>query len=182
MMMEKEYVYIMKFSNCIKIGYTTRPIKKRIAEVENASGKLVEDIFYISGSREIESKMHSIYSDYRGKGEYFFVSYDEAVERLKKFKPTPTSEHDNILSTTMKQCAYAKNYISLKNVFDDIEKQGHVLPKNLYNKIRSGKLDFQTLALFLEQVGCEIIFREKSNLEQSTSYFISKFTNEKLNI
>lgn len=168
------WVYILKFDNRIKIGYTTRTIEKRIKEIENTSGERVEDFFYTNAPQSIERELHIIYKAYRTVGEYFLVSYDDAVNTLLKIAPTQTSKNQNAFSNSLKVCYYMNDYQYLSDFLKDIESQGHILPSNVKNKIRLGTLDFKTIAIFLECLGYEIIFQKKkdnSALDRK-SYFL----------
>lgn len=81
-------VYLLKMDNdTVKIGITDS-IKKRIPQIEHASGNFVLEgyhtkKFYNTVAREIESLMHERFEQYRKVGEYFYITLDAAREKLQ---------------------------------------------------------------------------------------------------
>lgn len=80
--MKYEYVYILQFSDKIKIGYTQN-IKQRFAALQTGSGEKILNSYYVYGTRQIEKQMHNIFYNDRTIGEYFTISFDKAVKTLK---------------------------------------------------------------------------------------------------
>ena len=82
------YVYILLANdNTIKIGITTNPLI-RIRQIENASGKQIEDVYIskpCSNYSDIEIDIHNFFNKYRLKGEWFNCQFDKAVKKLKTY-------------------------------------------------------------------------------------------------
>jgi hypothetical protein len=56
---------------CIKIGFTTRSVQKRIAEMQTGhAGKLIE-LCVLHGTRDLEGQLHNQFKNYRVNGEWF---------------------------------------------------------------------------------------------------------------
>ena len=79
-------VYVLLLRDKVKIGATNSP-KKRIMQVESQIGERVEDIFVtraIEDYLDLEKQCHRSLSKYRGLGEWFYMSFDDAVLVVKE--------------------------------------------------------------------------------------------------
>lgn len=86
-----------------KIGYTRRPIEKRIREFKtgNASDIYLVDSFQSEWGTKIESQLHRIYKSKKIGGEWFDLTDDE----IEKFQTNCQKIHDN-LTLISKQNTY----------------------------------------------------------------------------
>lgn len=86
-----------------KIGYTRRPIEKRIREFKtgNASDIYLVDSFQSEWGTKIESQLHRIYKSKKIGGEWFDLDSDE----IEKFQINCQRIHDN-LTLISKQNTY----------------------------------------------------------------------------
>jgi hypothetical protein len=77
-----------------KIGYTRRPIEKRIREFKtgNASDIYLVDSFQSEWGTKIEAMLHKIYKLKKINGEWF----DLDEEDIKKFNTHCSSIHNNL--------------------------------------------------------------------------------------
>jgi hypothetical protein len=77
-----------------KIGYTRRPIEKRIKEFKtgNASDIYLVDSFQSEWGTKIESQLHRIYKSKKIGGEWFDLSQEE----IDKFKGNCERIHNNL--------------------------------------------------------------------------------------
>lgn len=135
-----EFVYIVKFSDCIKIGYTTN-IKKRFSSIETSSGREILDKYYVYGNRKLEKLMHEIYKNHRfSKGEFFKVSFDDAVSTLKRL-------------TTKKE----------QKINPILEKynNGTYSEKDVIHHIRTEKIRFIDAIHILESLNYDIVFKNR---------------------
>ena len=81
------YNYVMQNENgLVKIGIS-KQIDIRQKTLEHASGYNIVKVFYIKSKRKahiVESELHEIFSEYRKLGEWFELSFKEAVATTKK--------------------------------------------------------------------------------------------------
>lgn len=84
---KKGYVYILEWSNkLIKIGRTKNPYK-RIEAIRTQSPVELKQTYIseeISNYEEVEIKLHNFFSNSRKHGEYFMITFDIAVGKLKE--------------------------------------------------------------------------------------------------
>lgn len=100
-----EFVYIIQFSNRIKIGYT-KNIRNRFNSLQNGSGEKIYNSFYVYGNEALEKQMHTIFQKDRIMGEYFNTYFDVAINTLKslvqkkdlKINPIIKKYNDGLLS------------------------------------------------------------------------------------
>lgn len=88
-------VYLLKNQeDHYKIGYSTRPARQRIKELETGSSSSIWLIYEFKSdyARKIEAALQSFYSSYKSEGggkEWFNLPHDEALkfeERAKKIE------------------------------------------------------------------------------------------------
>jgi hypothetical protein len=89
------YVYLAcDDTGLVKIGVSVNPLQ-RLAAIETTSGRAITRR-YIShmheGYRETERALHETFKEYRFVGEWFRISFDEAVSSLKNLDITPVTE------------------------------------------------------------------------------------------
>ena len=77
-----EFVYIIQFSNRIKIGYT-KNIRNRFNSLQNQSGEKIYNSSHVYGNEALEKQMHTIFQKDRIMGEYFNTYFDVAINTLK---------------------------------------------------------------------------------------------------
>lgn len=67
------WVYFIREANngAIKIGYTTRPMKHRLAELQSATPHQLAVQAIVPGTREAESQLHERFAVWRLSGEWF---------------------------------------------------------------------------------------------------------------
>lgn len=100
-------VYLLKMDNdTVKIGITDS-IKKRIPQIEHASGNFVLEGYHTmkllkSVASGIETLMHETFAQYRKKGEYFYITLNEARAKLEK--------HGKLIHFTPKNIPQKKNF------------------------------------------------------------------------
>lgn len=73
---QKPYVYVLhaEDSGLTKIGFSRR-VNKRISEISRMSGGKLNLIAKIPADRELETKLHQKYYNYRSHGEWFSLNY-----------------------------------------------------------------------------------------------------------
>jgi predicted GIY-YIG superfamily endonuclease len=84
--MQKKQVYIIfnELLNLIKIGVTNN-IPRRLRQLECSSGCKLELYYHtepIYNATKIEKSLHQYFNLKRKEGEYFFISAEEAKEKL----------------------------------------------------------------------------------------------------
>ena len=72
-------VYIIKQSDYVKIGYTSR-FKTRLYQLQNASPVKLEVLALIKGDKVDEKNYHDAFKHLSSNGEWFF--YNDEIERL----------------------------------------------------------------------------------------------------
>jgi len=84
---EDVYNYVMKNENgLVKIGIS-KDIDTRQNTLEHTSGYKIIDIFYTKPKRKaliVEAELHRYFSNYRKLGEWFYLEFDDAVEKTKE--------------------------------------------------------------------------------------------------
>lgn len=77
-----------------KIGYTRRPVEKRIKEFKtgNASDIYVVDSFHSQWGTKIEAHLHKIYKSKKIEGEWFYLNEEDILDFTKNCKRI----HDNL--------------------------------------------------------------------------------------
>lgn len=80
-------VYAILFDDeSVKIGVSKDP-KKRINTISHASGKKIVKSWFsdlLENAFDVEHKVHKRFSEKRLKGEYFRISYTDALEAIAK--------------------------------------------------------------------------------------------------
>ncbi|EOT8359203.1 GIY-YIG nuclease family protein [Escherichia coli] len=86
---QKSYVYVLhaEDSGLTKIGFSRRG-NKRISEISRMSGGKLNLIAKIPADRELETKLHQKYYNYRSHGEWFSLNRCH----LKELKEMPGNE------------------------------------------------------------------------------------------
>ena len=86
---QKSYVYVLhaEDSGLTKIGFSRR-VNKRISEISRMSGGKLNLIAKIPADRELETKLHQKYYNYRSHGEWFSLNRCH----LKELKEIPGNE------------------------------------------------------------------------------------------
>jgi hypothetical protein len=87
-----------------KIGYTRRPIEKRIKEIKTGNGSdiYLVDSFMSKWGTKIESQMHKTFLSKKINGEWFDLSDDDVKSFLSKCRKT----HDMIELITTNSTYY----------------------------------------------------------------------------
>lgn len=82
------YNYVMKNENgLVKIGIS-KDVDVRQKTLEHSSGYEIVEIFYTKPMRKaniVEKELHNFFQKSRKLGEWFYVDYDEAVQKTKEF-------------------------------------------------------------------------------------------------
>jgi predicted GIY-YIG superfamily endonuclease len=84
---QKAFVYIIQFDNKnLKIGFSSNPIK-RLRSLETQSGNLITKrlLLKFNSKKEAlaqEKKLHQQFSEFRKHGEYFNISFEEAIKQI----------------------------------------------------------------------------------------------------
>ena len=80
-------VYVILFDDeSVKIGVSKDP-KKRINTISHSSGKKIVESWFsdlLENAFDVEHKAHKRFSEKRLKGEYFRISYTDALEAIAK--------------------------------------------------------------------------------------------------
>lgn len=78
--MPKVYLMNMLGTDFYKIGYTARPISKRLSEVQVGcpTQVIVEDTYESDNAQKIECAMHNKFKAYKSSGEWFELPRREA--------------------------------------------------------------------------------------------------------
>ena len=84
--LKNKYLYVLEFTNgTVKIGITKEK-ERRMKAISSASGMdLVRSFFTekIDNVQNLETELHRHFSDARLNGEFFDISFEEAVEEVK---------------------------------------------------------------------------------------------------
>lgn len=83
-----EYVYVLEFPDCVKIGYSTR-IDSRIKQVESTVGHKATNAYYRVATRDTETAMHGFFKSRRISGEFFAIPFNEAKKALRDMVRNP---------------------------------------------------------------------------------------------
>lgn len=67
------YVFRILESDVVKIGFTTRDPKDRLAEVQAGLPHILEIALVLRGSYNLESELHARFKGYRIRGEWFLA-------------------------------------------------------------------------------------------------------------
>lgn len=85
--LKNKYLYVLEFSNgTVKIGITKEK-EKRMKAISSASGMDVTRSYFtekIDNVQNLETEIHKNFKDKRLNGEFFSVSFEEAVSEVKK--------------------------------------------------------------------------------------------------
>ena len=88
---KKGYVYILEWANnLVKIGRTKKPYK-RIDALRTQSPIELKQTYIseeIPNYEEVELKLHDFFSKSRKHGEYFTITFEKAVKKLKEISKT----------------------------------------------------------------------------------------------
>lgn len=82
------YVYVAKFRNRIKIGFTTIP-RDRAIGLYRQTGEMFEGIFFcghFTCGLSIEKALHNLFNAERITTEWFMTDFNSACDELRKFK------------------------------------------------------------------------------------------------
>lgn len=84
---ENIYNYVMKNENgLVKIGISC-DVDCRQNTLEHASGYKIADVFFIKPKKKaslVENELHKFFKKQRKLGEWFYISFDEAVKKTKE--------------------------------------------------------------------------------------------------
>lgn len=89
-----EYLYILsrrEEKDVLKIGMTTRNIKKRVDEINSATGVLypyaARKVYKVKDCRKVEKDIHILLSDYRIRQdrEFFRIEYGKACSMIEDY-------------------------------------------------------------------------------------------------
>ncbi|MHC4951999.1 MAG: GIY-YIG nuclease family protein [Planctomycetota bacterium] len=72
-------IYFIATNDCVKIGYTDVP-NGRFSQLQTSSPDKLEMLLLLSGDRETESDLHTLFRDLRLSGEWFSLA-----EPIKKY-------------------------------------------------------------------------------------------------
>ena len=85
--LKNKYLYVLEFTNgTVKIGITKEK-GRRMKAISSASGMDIVRSFFtekIDNVQNLETELHRHFSDARLNGEFFDISFEEAVEEVKK--------------------------------------------------------------------------------------------------
>lgn len=85
--LKNKYLYVLEFTNgTVKIGITKEK-EKRLKAISSASGMNIVRSYFtvkIDNVQNLETELHRHFSDVRLNGEFFNISFEEAVEEVKK--------------------------------------------------------------------------------------------------
>lgn len=89
-----EYLYILsrrEEKEVLKIGMTTRNVKKRVDEINSATGVLypyaARKVYKVKDCHKVEKDIHTLLSDYRIRQdrEFFRIEYDKACKVIEDY-------------------------------------------------------------------------------------------------
>lgn len=85
--LKNKYLYVLEFTNgTVKIGITKEK-ERRMKAISSASGMDITRNFFtekIDNVQDLETELHRYFKNKRLNGEFFDVSFEEAVEEVKK--------------------------------------------------------------------------------------------------
>lgn len=100
----EEYIYILsrrEEPDILKIGMTTRNIKKRVNEINSATGVLypysARKVYKVKNCHQVEKDIHDILQNYRIREdrEFFKISFQEACHVIEKYLSSSGREFYN---------------------------------------------------------------------------------------
>jgi len=68
-------IYFIRAGNFIKIGYAVDPYS-RLKQLQTGNPQKLELVGYVEGDYETEAHIHSLFADFRVKGEWFELNTD----------------------------------------------------------------------------------------------------------
>lgn len=71
-----EYAYFIKCGEFVKIGRTTRPVEDRVSSFQVGCPYDFETIAIVPSRHPIEKLLHSIFKEYKHRGEWFKLERD----------------------------------------------------------------------------------------------------------
>jgi len=129
-------IYNRKFK-MTKIGFSNNP-KRRLETLQTACGCELQ-LYYCSKQiynyAEVESNMHSLYSDKRGLGEWFYMEPKQAAVRLKqmvidKEECRIIEKYENKIPVTV--IAYQMK-VSRQGIINYLKSKGYLKPRAVNN-------------------------------------------------
>ena len=100
----EEYIYILsrrEEPDILKIGMTTRNVKKRVNEINSATGVLypysARKVYKVKNCQQVEKDIHKILQNYRIRAdrEFFKISYQEACNIIETYLSNSEKEFYN---------------------------------------------------------------------------------------
>ena len=85
--LKNKYLYVLEFTNgTVKIGITKEK-EKRMRAISSASGMKITRSYFtekIDNVQNLETELHRHFKDKRLQGEFFDITFEEAVSEVKK--------------------------------------------------------------------------------------------------
>ena len=105
----KVYLINQTGTDYYKIGYTSRPISKRLSEIQVGcpSAVRVHTTFETDVAQQVELAMHNRYSSKRSNGEWFILDSED----IKDFLPTAKRFEKGILALMESDNPFVKRKI-----------------------------------------------------------------------
>ena len=91
------YVYFITDGINIKIGFTSKSIKKRLKQLQTGNDKPLYILGYISGTKETESNLHKLFHQERIRynGEWFAPS-EFILDYINRYNEKPNTIIDYV--------------------------------------------------------------------------------------
>jgi hypothetical protein len=88
-MSKSGYIYIIqqRRSTYYKIGYTTKDVHKRVAELQTGNPEELHIISYhhVDDRRKTERILHDIAGKYHYRGEWFLIPDQDVIKELQRY-------------------------------------------------------------------------------------------------
>ena len=84
-------IYVLDFGDKIKIGFSN-DVKRRIRQIETGSANKVKQQFFSQGTKLKETAIHQKLKRHQIIGEYYSISFEDAVKTVVDTPEPPSSE------------------------------------------------------------------------------------------
>lgn len=88
-MSKNGYIYIIQQgkSDYYKIGYTTKEVTKRLADLQTGNPEVLHIVSYhhVDDRRKTERILHEIAGKYHYRGEWFFIPKKEVIRFIQHY-------------------------------------------------------------------------------------------------
>jgi DNA-binding XRE family transcriptional regulator len=146
--------------NIIKIGYTDN-IKHRLTNMQTANGHPLEVILLIEGDYKKESEIHSLFSEFRSKNEWYFLS-DEIKNFINSQQNNNLMFNHSIINNV--QCTIQTKFIRQQNklTLKDVGLKLGITPqsvKEIETRELNGTITINTLNNYANVLGYKLEYK-----------------------